>query len=135
MKLIVTGIAVLAAFWAGYGLCAYRYTSVLLPEAMRSRNVWDASIHVRSIELIDKGDIPALRAKLFVVADTELNTPMPASIFGWRNLINGPLETIDEPWDSVRQQSDERAAKVRAEIKRLCQSPPQTESYRRVCGR
>ncbi len=96
MKLLIAAIAIVTAFWSGYGLSTYRYLSVFLPEMTRSGGASDASILIRSIDLIDKGDIPTLRAKLFAVTYTKINGPPPMGGFGWRDFLGAPLEDIEE---------------------------------------
>jgi hypothetical protein len=135
MKLIIAAIAVVAAFWCGYGLSTYRNISVFLPEMTRAGNASDASILIRSIDLIDKGDIPTLRAKLFAMTYAKISNPMPSVGFDWRGFLGAPLENMDEATDYTRQHANEQIAAVRTDIKRLCQSPPQTETYKWVCSR
>src|SRR5256885_14679361 len=92
MKVILVAVCIVAAFWAGYGLSSYRAYAVALPALSRAQDVSNAAILIRSVDLIDRGDIVPLRAKLVAVAKVSTDSPNRSSGFSWKGLLSGPLE-------------------------------------------
>src|SRR6266850_2209538 len=92
MKRLAVAIGFLAAFWVGYGLCSYRAYGVAFPELAMSQRVHSASIYMRSVELIDRGEIAPLRAKLLGVTKVYVSTPRPTAQFTWKGFLLGPFE-------------------------------------------
>ena len=135
MKRLAVAIGFLAAFWVGYGLCSYRAYGVAFPELAMSQRVHSASIYMRSVELIDRGEIAPLRAKLLGVTKVYVSTPRPTAQFTWKGFLLGPFEDTSYLTVITPQQTEASAADIRTKLARLCQSAPETDSYRFICGR
>jgi len=135
MKGIAVAICVIAGFWAGYGLSSYRAYAVTLPELSRAQEISNAGILIRSVDLIDRGDIAPLRAKLVAVAKVSTDNPTRPSGFSWKGFLFGPLEDTADSVERMRQSTDEQLSSIRADIARICLTAPATDAYRHVCGR
>ena len=135
MKIAALVIGVLAAFWLGYGFCAYRAYGLLFPILSRSRDVTNASLMIKFVDLIDGENTVALRAKLLAIAKVSSENSAPSPGYSLKSFLRGPLESIAEPMESIRQSTASQLVTIRADITRLCQTSPATDTYRYVCGR
>jgi hypothetical protein len=141
MKVVAIILACIASFWIGYGLATSRAYRAAFPEFSRSRDVANASVLIRFADLIDKGDIAPLRAKLLAVAKVTVAHPAPVPAFDWKNIADwnglaiGPFDGTSEIIDSMHQETEARALAVRGDILRLCQNAPITDTYKYVCDR
>jgi hypothetical protein len=135
MKIAAIVVGVLAAFWLGYGLCAYRAYGVLLPMLSRSRDVSNASLMIKFVDLIDRENTVALRAKLLAIAKVSMDNPGPSPGYSVKSFLRSPLESIADPVDSIQQSTASQLVTIRADITRLCQTSPATDTYHYVCGR
>jgi hypothetical protein len=77
MKIVALVIGLAAAFWAGYGLCSYRAYGVVSPMLSQWRDVSNASLMIKFVDLIDRQDTVALRAKLLATAKALTENPVP----------------------------------------------------------
>jgi hypothetical protein len=141
MKVIAILLACIASFWSGYYLASSRAYGIAFPEFSRSRDLANASLLVRFTDLIDKGDIAPLRAKLLAVAKIMVANPAPVPAFDWKNIADwkglalGPFDGSVAMIDSMHRETEARASTVRGDIMRLCQNAPITETYKYVCDR
>jgi hypothetical protein len=135
MKIAAIVIGVLAAFWLGYGFCSYRSYRVLLPMLSQSRDVSNASLMIKFVDLIDGEKTVALRAKLLAIAKVSIENADPSPGYSVKSFLRGPLESIAEPMEAIRQSTVSQLVTIRADITRLCQTSPATDTYRYVCGR
>jgi hypothetical protein len=135
MRVVAVAIGIVAAFWAGYGLCSYRAYGLVFPELSRSQATSDASFLIRYVDLIDRGDVVSLRAKLLAVAKVNITPSPPTSRFAWKSFFPGPLEDVGGLVASTRHDTDTRIAAIQAELARICENPPATDTYRSICGR
>lgn len=129
---LVVGI-VAAAFWACYGVCAYRAYGVVFQGFMESHAASDASLMIRFVDLIDHENVPALRAKLLAIAKVSTDYSVPSPGYSLKALLRGPFESDSMEW--TRDTTASQLKTARADITRLCQTSPATDTYRYVCGR
>ena len=134
MKNVAIFISLTISFWLGYDLCSYRAYGRIIPEMLRSERVHTASLAVRFVDLIDRGEIAPLRAKLTVIAKTSLLKDPPVSGVPWGNLFAGPFEKFEDALDWTRTDTERVETEARSELARICQSAPATDSYRVACG-
>jgi hypothetical protein len=135
MRIVAVVIGVLAAFWAGYGLCAYRAYRLVLPSLSQSRDISNASTMIEFADLIDHDNAVALRAKLLAVAKVSTENSAPSPGYSLEAFLRGPLESTTESLEWTRQSTESKLTTVRAGIARLCLTSPATDTYRYVCGR
>jgi hypothetical protein len=135
MKIAAIVVGVLAAFWLGYGFCEYRAYGMLFPMLSQSRDVSNASLMIKFADLIDQENTVALRAKLLAIAKVAIENRDPLPGYSVKSFLRGPLESIADPIDSIRQSTASQLVTIRADITRLCQTSPTTDTYRYVCGR
>jgi hypothetical protein len=135
MKIAAIVIGVLAVFWLGYGFCAYRAYGVLFPALSQLRDVSNAALMIKFVDLIDGENTVALRAKLLAIAKVSIENPDPSPGYSVKSFLRGPLESIADPLESIRQSTASQLVTTRADITRLCQTSPATDTYRYVCGR
>jgi len=135
MRIAAVVVGVLASFWVGYGLCAYRAYGVVFPSLSQSRDISNASMMIQFADLIDHGDATALRAKLLAIAKVSTANSGPAPGYSLKDFLGGPLESTTDALAWTRQSTDSKMATVRAGIARLCVTSPATETYRYVCDR
>ena len=135
MKRLAVAIGFIAAFWVGYGLCAYRAYGVTYAQVARSNLVFNASLLMRSVELIDRGETGPLRAKLLGVAKVYASNPSPTSQYTWKSFLLGPFEDTSNLAATTPRQTEDNAAAIRAKLDHICQAAPATDSYRLICGR
>jgi hypothetical protein len=135
MKIAALVIGVLATFWLGYGFCAYRAYGLLFPILSQSRDVSNASLMIKFVDLIDGENSVALRAKLLAIAKVSSENSVPSPGYSVKSFLRGPFESIAEPMESIKQANASQLVTIRADITRLCQTSPATDTYRYVCGR
>jgi hypothetical protein len=135
MKIVVLFVALAAAFWAGYDLCAYRAYGAILPTLSQSRDVSTASLMIKFVDRIDKGDTAALRGKLLAIAKVTTENPNSQPGYSFRSGLLGPLESTADITKSIRAATEAELVTVHADIARLCQTSPETDTYRYVCSR
>jgi len=132
---LIVGLA--AAFWAGYGLCAYRNWMVW-PTLMQSSQVSNARIMIKFADLIDRDSAAAVRAKALAIAKVSTDDPAPWPGYSFGAFLGGPLQSTTESQevlDSTRQATASQVTAIRGDIARLCTTSPATDTYRYVCGR
>ena len=135
MKVIAGAIGLILAFWAGYGLASYRAYSQAFPVHMRLEQLSNASLFMRSVGLLDQGETAPLQAKLLGVVKLAISNPPPPIQFSWRDFLYGPFDDTPAVVASMRQETDTRAATIRADLELICQQAPATDSYRFICRR
>ena len=134
MKNVAILFSLAISFWLGYDLCSYRAYGRIFPEMMRSERVHTASLFVRFVDLIDRGDIAPLRAKLTVIAKTDLMIDPPNIGASWKNLLVGPFERFEKGLDSIRNDTASVETEARSGLAQICRDAPATDSYRTACG-
>jgi hypothetical protein len=136
MRHVAVVIGLVAAFWAGYALCAYRAYSIVFPTLSESWDVSNASRMIQFADLIDHGSAVTLRAKLLAVAKIStdsVSAPLPG--YSFKAFLRGPLESTTEALEVTRQSTASQLITARTDIARLCSTSPATDTYRYVCGR
>lgn len=130
MKWLVALVAVTVAFFAGHALATYRMVQ-LLSELQRSDALSDASILLRSVDVLDKGELSSLRVKLLAVAMVQIE-PSPSNFWTWRSVVLGPFEDLGQhSLDWLREQSEHEAEVLLREFKRLCEGSAKVSPCRR----
>jgi hypothetical protein len=135
MKLLVVALGIVAAIWVGYALCSYRAYGVLVPELARSQRASTALVLVRFVDVLDRGELAPLRAKLLAVAKENTLPDPPSFRFSFGGFLLGPFETSSGAIGWTRKTTDENLVEISSNLARLCQTSPQTDSYKFICGR
>jgi hypothetical protein len=116
MKVLALAIGLLAAFWAGYGLCAYRAYTVVFPIFQQSRNVSNAAIAVKFVDLIDREDVAGLRAKLMATAKVSTENLVPSPGYSLKAFLHCPLESVNDSVEWTHQSTESQLTTVHADI-------------------
>ena len=135
MRIVAVVTGVFAAFWAGYGLCAYRAYGIVFPTLSQSRDISNASTMIQFVDLIDHDNAAALRAKLLAIAKVSTENSAPSPSYSFKAFLRGPLESMTESLEWTRRSTASKLIIARADIARLCRTSPATDTYRYVCAR
>ena len=135
MRYVAVAVGLVAAFWAGYSLCAYRAFDVVFPTLLQSYAISNAATMTKLADLLDHDGAPSVRAKLLTIAKVSADFSPVSAGYSLKGFLRGPLESTAEVVETTQQLTAPSLAAARADIARLCRTSPDTDAYRYVCGR
>lgn len=126
--IVLVAVVATLGVWCGYTVSGYRFSAYLYPAMAQSRAVNDASMSLRFVELIDRGDVPTLRRKLLVLAHSNLTIASPQmtirDLLSWKaaaNSVTGPLHEA-EIIDELNANNTSQANNLRTRLHTLCEA-------------